>query len=172
MLVNEDKGIAFIYEHNNLIIIALLLYLTTMTYPQDFHITYSQIEKGEHAIDSYALLQSIIDETEEGFQFSLDNSLPIIMGDELSVKGILIKFIENSISNFKGNIGTLYISYRKDLDSSFLAYFIDSLRFEKDECSNLIDSISDFNLAICKKTVNEIESIANTHFHTNQLILN
>ncbi|SFB53342.1 hypothetical protein [Algoriphagus aquimarinus] len=131
-----------------------------MTYPQDFHITYSSREQGMDTIDSYELLENIITENDKfNFQFSIDNSLPLIKGDSNSVKKILMGFIEDAINAFKGNNGTLHIVYRHDLDSSILAYFTKSLQSTEENTSSLVETVTKFSLGISKNIIEQKEDI-------------
>ena len=129
-----------------------------MTFPQDFQITYTKIDEGQDSVDSFSLIESTIRENEKySIQFILDNSLPIIKGDQKIIKPILRDFVISAIEEFKDKKGTLHFRYRRDLDLSILVFFTQNLLFNRDTASNIIDCISDLNLAICKKTLNEGE---------------
>lgn len=138
-----------------------------MTYPNDFHLSRPKVRQGENSIDSYALLVSIISEIENySLQFHLDNSLPLIQGDSESLEEVFKGFVLNAINKFKEEKGTLHILYRKDLESSFLAFFIKDLIPPQQESSisNLVDTITDFNLALCEKPLNEIKHVEDSAF--------
>lgn len=133
-----------------------------MTYPNDFHLSRPKVRQGENSIDSYALLLSIISEIENyNIQFHLDNSLPLINGDCVSLEEVFNGFVMNAVNKFKEEKGTLHILFRKDLESSFLAFFIKDLipPLQESSISNLVDTITDFNLALCQKPLNEIEYV-------------
>lgn len=133
-----------------------------MTYPNDFHLSRPKVRRGENSIDSYALLLSIISEIENyNVQFHLDNSLPLIKGDCESLEEVFKGFVMNAISKFKEEKGTLHILYRKDLESSFLTFFIKDLipPLQESNISNLVDTITDFNLALYQKPLSEIEYV-------------
>ncbi|MDR7129524.1 hypothetical protein J2X69_001869 [Algoriphagus sp. 4150] len=112
--------------------------------------------QGVNHIDSYALLSNLISIIENpNLQIHLDNSLPLIDGDCESLEEIFKEFLMNAINEFKENEGTLHITYRDDLHSSFLAFFIQdsSLPEEEKSVSNLVDTVNDFNFAICRKLI-------------------
>lgn len=138
-----------------------------MIYPNDFQLSRPKVRQGENSIDSYALLVSIISEIENySLQFHLDNSLPLIQGDSESLEEVFKGFVLNAINKFKEEKGTLHILYRKDLESSFLAFFIKDLIPPQQESSisNLVDTITDFNLALCEKPLNEIKHVEDGAF--------
>lgn len=133
-----------------------------MNYPEDFQLTFIKNEEAKDSIDSYQLLLNIITEIKEtNIQIILDNSLPIILGDLQSLKRIFKAFLLQVVDVFKGNRGTLRILFRADLESSFLVFFIRDLDLPEPEkdISCIVDTISNFNLALCKKLLTQKESI-------------
>ena|GEM_PF-3038116 len=148
-------------------LVILLFYITnhSMTYPQDFHLISSKKEEGKDTIDSFKLLQNIISEIERTtittIRISLSNSLPIILGDLKSLTKTFKDFLVDAIDEFKGIKGTIHVIFREKLDSSFLGFFIQDQGFAEPEndISSLVDTVSEFNLAFCKKLLTEKESI-------------
>lgn len=145
-------------------LVKLILYITNyvMKYPQDFEITYSKKEEGNHTIDSYKILQNIIREIEiTTVRVSLGNSLPIILGDIKSLTKTFKDFLLDAVDELKDNKGILHIIFREDLDSSFLCFFVQDQGFAEPEndISSLVNTVSEFNLAFCKKILTEKEII-------------
>ncbi|WP_192349232.1 hypothetical protein [Algoriphagus sp. Y33] len=135
-----------------------------MTYPNDFNLTCAKMEQRGYCIDSYALLSGIIENY--NIQFRLDNSLPIVNGDCELLEEAFKGFVLNAVSEFKDLKGTLHIVYRKDLESSFLAFFIQGSVLPEDEknVTNLVETITDLNFAICRKVLNQDEHIVKSPF--------
>lgn len=133
-----------------------------MNYPQDFQLTYFKINQKKDSIDSYALIKSITNQiVANNIEFSIDNSMPVILGDLKLIKEHIIDCIEKAINLFQNHVGTLYIEYRKFQHSNILIYFTkDAVKSEvKNSSSNIIDVISEFNIGICKYVNNKNEDI-------------
>ncbi|WP_057936242.1 hypothetical protein [Algoriphagus resistens] len=132
-----------------------------MIYPNDFQITNPLIEKGGNLVDSYALISHITDKLEDcNLHFYLDNCLPIISGNSEALERVFESFIGNAVDFFKEYNGTLHIIFRQDLNSSFLTYFIrDFIPVREKGMADLIETITEFNLAMCYKLLEENESI-------------
>ena len=129
----------------------------------DLFITQYRANQPDQIVDSYDLIKGIIDDFEgqADFNIKLDNTLPLIIGDPQELKLIFKDFIRQAFELFNGLIGEIHIVHIKDPKSWIFAFFVKGTQQEKQENpqTNLVDSVSEFNLAISKKSIYNPEDL-------------
>lgn len=124
---------------------------------KDLIITHYGEVHPDQIVDSYEMIKGIIVDFEgqANFKINLDNTLPLIKGDPKQLKLLFIGFIKKAIEIFSGSIGEINIIHIKDSKSWIFAFFANGIQSEEPErfASNLIETVSEFNLAISKKSI-------------------
>lgn len=114
-------------------------------------------------VDSYDLIKGIIDDFEgqANFNIKIDNTLPLIYGDPQELKLIFKDFIRQAFELFKGITREIHIIQIKNPKSWIFAFFLKGPQLEGqlNSQTNLVDTTSEFNLVISKKSIYNPEDL-------------
>ena len=130
---------------------------------KDLIITFNGIANEDQIIDSYDMIQKIMIELvgQNDFLYKIDNTLPLINGDPKKVEEIFRNFISNALEHFKSLEGQLQIVHIKDPKSWIFAFVKEVADpVEEFKQNRLVDSISEFTLAIAKKVFKNKEDLS------------
>ncbi|MBN3582451.1 hypothetical protein JYB64_08625 [Algoriphagus aestuarii] len=134
-----------------------------MTNQSNLFITFSGKTERDQIVDSYDLIRRITVKLvgQNKITFHIDNTLPLIKGDPETLEGLFSEFIQTAINHFSGMDGRLNIVHIKDPKSWIFAFFVEGEDENKnwDDVTNLVETVTQFTLAISKKTFKNTEEV-------------
>lgn len=127
----------------------------------DLTIPHFEEHHQDQIVDSYDLIKGIIVDFEgqANFKINLDNSLPLIKGHPEYLRFLFKEFIRKAIEASSGFIGEIKITHIKNQKSWIFAFFkIESQhKLQENLAIDLLETISEFNLAISKRSIHNQE---------------
>lgn len=130
---------------------------------KDLIITFNGIVSEDQIIDSYDMIQKIMIELvgQSTISYKIDNTLPLIKGNPAKVEEIFRNFISQALDHFKNCEGQLQIVHIKNPKSWIFAFFKEvPEEVNNIKQTNLVDTITQFTLAIAKKVFKKDEEFS------------